>query len=312
MPTPELNKVLDRIYSKENAKALIQLSSPLLIELVNFSTNLLGRCQCFARNGENIDIAPIILFQHIIEIADGIEVLLSNVCCNAAIPNIRALFEAINSLEYIVEKDFEQRSLSWLCCYLLNRKNDLEKYDATTQKGKDLEKAYFDQFNIDNILTNSGLSIDPDLAEINLILASPQIAFYVDEYKAIKRREKKSPNWFHFFSGPQNRRDLSTHLKHSAEYSLLYGKWSSIAHATNLHDYFTSTAQGQSAFWSIRNPESFKDIAVFTALFFIRAIRVMKEKYRNEEDLSTWYKTEIKPKLDALYNSVIKIVPVDV
>ena len=84
------------------------------------------------------------LFLNIIETADGLEVLFSNSCSNSAIPLLRSLFEAVNSLEYILEKDFEKRSLSWLVCYLINRRKELEKFDISTQKGKDLEKAFSD------------------------------------------------------------------------------------------------------------------------------------------------------------------------
>jgi len=136
------------------------------------------------------------------------------------------------------------------------------------------------------------------------MLNSAQLSFYVNEYK----KAKKHPEWFSMFSGPRNRRELSKYLNRSAEYSMLYGKWSSVSHAADLHRFLTSNTNGKPAFWCIRNPESLQETANYTVVFTLRAIRLMKDKYRSQEDISKWYKEEILEKWHSLADLKIKVV----
>ena len=141
MPTEPLEALLYRDLSKVAAKEIIGIASPLLQELVNYSTNVFRRCETSTTGNENEDVAVLMLYLHIIEIVDGIEVLISQSCPAPAEPLVRSAFEALLSIEYILEADYVQRSLSWLSIYAHNRLKFYESLDPANPKGQDFQKA---------------------------------------------------------------------------------------------------------------------------------------------------------------------------
>ena len=144
MPTEPLKTVLDRDLSRVAVKQSLPIVSPLLQELVNYSTHALIRCATSATGARkrDEDIAVLVLYRHIIEMTDGIEVLLSQGCSVPAIPLLRSSFEALLSLQYILESESEygQRSLAWLVGYVHERVDTYEHLDPETNKGGATQK----------------------------------------------------------------------------------------------------------------------------------------------------------------------------
>jgi len=103
MPTDEFRPMLERAEVVREAQPIIEVACPLLRELVNASGAAFQRCQGapINRGGENEDLAPTILYRHMIELVDGIEVLFASSCVQAAVPPVRATFEASLALKYI-------------------------------------------------------------------------------------------------------------------------------------------------------------------------------------------------------------------
>ena len=99
MPTKELESVLHREISKAIASPIIAIASPLLQELVNYSTWAYMRCAT-STSEEYVDRAPLTLFLHVIEMTDSIEVLITQSCPSPAFPLLRSSFEALLFLEY--------------------------------------------------------------------------------------------------------------------------------------------------------------------------------------------------------------------
>jgi hypothetical protein len=146
VPTKPLEPILYRELSEVEAKEFIDIASSLLQELVNYGTNALVRCATSVSGKVDEDIAILALYRHIIEMTDGIEVLVSQSCAIPAIPLSRSSFEASLSMEYILEKDAEyiRRSLAWLVGYVHKRLDMYERFDPSTSKGQEF-KRLFDQ-----------------------------------------------------------------------------------------------------------------------------------------------------------------------
>ncbi len=109
MPTEPLKKLLDRDLRKVEAKNLIEISCQILKEIVNYGTNVFGRCES-GRRPENIKnipeeghIAILLLYLHVIEMIDGIEVLLSQSVVIPSQTQLRSAFEAFLQLEWLVK-----------------------------------------------------------------------------------------------------------------------------------------------------------------------------------------------------------------
>jgi hypothetical protein len=305
MPTEEFRKFLDREFSKAAVKPITDLASPLLQELVNSGLMAFRRCEVEAaeKNRPNEDVAAFVLFRHIIEMADGVEVLVSNSCGTAAIPTLRAEFEASLSLSYLLESsdDYVRRSLSWLCGHIHNAIEAREKLDPGTPKGKDYAELYDKDFagvaeKLTDKAPNKALADEVDA--LKRMLQGEQLASVEAEYArlSVKRR---FPEWFSLFGGPPNRAELALRLGRGAEYRFLYGDYSGVAHGTDVSRYITRL-KGQAAYDAVRRPDELQQVAALAALFLIRAIRQMIGQFRRGENLERWYVREVRPLLRQL------------
>ena len=149
MPTEEPKKLLDREFSSRAARPITDIASPLLRELVNAGLMVFLRCETEAANkgGENEDVTALVLYRHMIELTDGIEVLVLQGCGTAAIPLLRSEFEASLGLSYLVEdiKVYVQR-LSWLVANVHAGIKARQLLEPGTQSGKEYAQSYRDEF----------------------------------------------------------------------------------------------------------------------------------------------------------------------
>jgi hypothetical protein len=298
MPSGEFKQLLEREFSKAAAKPITDISSPLLQELVNSALMALRRCDVEAseKGKENEDIAAFALFRHIIEMGDGVEVLISNGCGTAAIPLLRSMFEGSLGLSYLLESDelYVQRSLSWFCCHLHDAIQMREVHDPTTAKGKEYLDLYEKDFApiLAGPRDRSANTVAAESADgLRAILTTAQLAPIEAEYNASKRR---NPEWFCLFGGPPNRFELAKRLELGAAYRFLYSDFSGVAHGTDMSRYL-SGLNGRPAFDGVRRPNELQQAAMLGAVLLVKAIRQMIERFRRGEDIGHWYVREVQP-----------------
>ena len=121
MPTEPHPNVLYRELATVQVKELKPSPTKLLQEIVNFGTNAFVRCfsSVDPEDEENIHLAPFALYRQILELTDGIEILVSAGAPMAAPPLLRNSFEALLGLEFMLEdrSHYVARSLAWLTGY---------------------------------------------------------------------------------------------------------------------------------------------------------------------------------------------------
>src|SRR5437867_3977639 len=105
MPTEPLDDLLSRELAKEDATQINSIASPLLIELVNYATQMIGRCAPLCSRESSQDIPLILLYRHLTEMVDGVQVLLADSSPVPAFLLVRSAFEALLAMDYILEAD---------------------------------------------------------------------------------------------------------------------------------------------------------------------------------------------------------------
>jgi len=295
VPTKPLQSILYRELSKVEAKEIIDIASPLLQELVNYATNALVRCAS-SISGEagknNHYIAILTLYRHIIEMTDGIEVLISQSCAIPAIPLLRSSFEALLSMEYILEKDAEyiRRSLAWLITWAHQRSDMYARLDPSTSKGQEFKRLCDQDETLSRVKMPLPSKVQKAINNLQSIISKPHLKDVEKEYSS----HTKTRNWYRLFGGPPNLRALAVHLKHGAHYDSLYRQWSTTAHAQELFPV-ARNGKGQAAIGKIRNPEEMKRVANFASSFIIKATRLILGKLREgEPNFDTWYIREVR------------------
>jgi hypothetical protein len=285
VPTEPLESILYRDLSKVQAKPIIEIASPLLQELVNYSTNALVRCATSATGGVDEDIAVLALYRHIIEMTDAIEVLISQSCATPAIPLVRSSFEALLSMEYILESDqhYVRRSLSWLVCYVHERLDMYERLDSSTTKGDEFKRSLASDTIASSVELPAVARIRELQQNLQVLLAKPHLEPIESAFKSHKRR----PKWYQLFSGPSNLRELARHMNRSAQYDFLYRDWSRIVHA---RDALSFIARGR-----LRDSSEIKTVTNFVRYFLFEATRMVLAKFRPGENIGPWYIREVEP-----------------
>jgi len=221
MTTKPLETILYRELSKVEAKDIIEIASPLLQELVNYSTNAYARCATSTSGSEDEDAAILTLYLHIIEMTDGVEVLVSQSCPVPAIPLVRSSFEALLSIKYILEADYVRRSLSWLVDYAHKRLTFYYEFmDPSTNRGKAFQKALraHEYEEMQNLPLPPQIEVQQRIANLQDFLAKPHIQPVEAEFQNFKRQYKRRPNWYELFGGPgRSLYELARYLKREVD-----------------------------------------------------------------------------------------------
>jgi hypothetical protein len=76
------------------AGPVVAVAGPALTEIVNFATTVAARCIEAARPEPHVDVAPLVLFLHAIEMTDGLQILISQSATGPALVTARSLLGA--------------------------------------------------------------------------------------------------------------------------------------------------------------------------------------------------------------------------
>lgn len=301
MPTQPLESILYRDLAKAKAQGLIEIASPLLCELVNYGTNALVRCATSTTGEKNEDLAVLSLYRHILEMTDGVKILVSDACAVPAIPLVRSTFEALLSIEYIIETeaDYVRRSLSWLVAYVYDQLKVYESLDASTERGERFQEALNEDSSVQDIEMPPQALVQERIDRLQNLLSEPQFEEIVEEYESLRSPKR----WYRLFGGPSNRRELAHHLDKSAIYDFLYRRWSSVSHAHDFSPFILRTGDGEGVIRPIRDPAELKNVANFSATFMLTATRKLIGKFRPGEDLRRWYEDEVRPLYVPIFRS---------
>lgn len=305
MPTKPFEPLLYREFQKAAAKEIIDIASPMLQEIVNYSTNAFQRCQSSSKGSPDEDLPVLVSYLHMIEMTDGIEVHISQSCPIPAIPLLRSSFEALLAINYILEADYKRRAFAWLVDYVHDRLAAYEMFDPAHPRGKD----FFAILAADEISQYMKLPSFPDLPQaiLNLqsLLNKPNYQIAEAEYQSLKKARKRKPNWYSLFGGPSNLRELARHVGRGAQYDILYRYWSRITHAGDLSRYLTRTSKGSPSFKPLRNTEDIKLVSSIAASLILDATHKVLVKFRSGEEASygEWYMKEVRNRFLSLVSN---------
>lgn len=113
MATSPPSKLLDRDFSKAEAREQIDAAVPLLEEVVNYGLAVFARCSV-RPDGRDENAAILLPFHHLLEMIDGVQVLVAAAAPIPARLPLRSAFEALLAIEYITQADTVRRAYAYL------------------------------------------------------------------------------------------------------------------------------------------------------------------------------------------------------
>lgn len=295
MPTDAVETVLNRDLSRVAAKGQIATATALLTELVNEGTCVFRRCEASSA-GDLADTPALMLYLHMLEMVDGVQVLVAESCVAPAIPLVRSTYEGSLSIEYILEADTERRALSWLAAHAQSGVQVNERFDAATTEGKKYQAICAADSTTSSIdFAKLAPVAATKIAEYRSLLGRAEFAPILTELRRVSTPKGRYPKWFSLFGGPNNLRELARSLKSEGQYLTLYGHWSRVSHA---EDYARFARRGNATDPTvrlIRDSSQMAEIVGFAASFMLRATRLVLAKFRPSENIAVWYLREVKP-----------------
>lgn len=298
MPTEPYKPLLNRDMSKVLPKVVIDFVSPLLQETINFATQVYQRCQT-SKEGKPDEAYPsLAVYLHIIQMSDSIDVLISNGCAESASLLLRSAFEARLALEYMLEKNIKQRAISWMVKNIIGRIEELENFDPTHPKGKEFRNT-FEREGIGKIAT---FPVIPNLSDairkLKENLEKPGYAEAYVEYTAMVKKGRKYPEWYSFFNGPKNLKELAEYQKQGYVYQTFYASWSRMSHVKDAAHLTLLLEDRTNVLGPIRNPMNSIHIGARALSVLLETTKLMINKYRPYESskFDNWYGKEVRDK----------------
>jgi hypothetical protein len=303
MPTDPLPWLLDRDLSKVAAKEVIELTSSLLTEIANYGTTVFGRCMASAKGEPNEDLATLLLYLHVVEMTDGIQVLVGECCPTPAEPLLRSAFEALLSLRYIVRDDYRHRSLAWLADYTRSRLAEYDLADSETAHGGRFREALRREGR--NIPLPENSEVRAAAAKLQPLLQSDQFREVVAEFDTLRRQRRRHPAWYSLFGGPQTLRQLAVTVQMETMFSGFYPYWSRVAHAQDARRFLGVPRDGRQGFNRLRNTAGIRQLASLATSVFLDGTQALLGHFRPDEKvLGKWYKAEVQVPYMALSGPV--------
>lgn len=291
--------ILNRDVARAQIAEVRDLCSPVLEHVIDNGVRIFERCSHTAQDGdENLGI--LFPFHHLLEMADGVHILLDDSAVAASHPLLRAMFEALLGIKYVLEENTDRRALAYVVADVKSRIRLYEQMDPATEIGK--------QFGAETGLRPEDGFPFPDVekireakANLGQMLSRKPFVEIADQFDELRATRGRMPAWYAVDNGPRNLRELSRHLDELDNYDVLYRQWSKTTHALDLNRQLTAGTSG-AAIKVIRSAMGIETRYTFAINFVLGASRLVLQHYRPGEldQQSRWYMEEISPELNRI------------
>lgn len=274
----------------------------LLRDIANYGSNLVVR----AFNSSPKKMADVIvcgvLLKQIVAMADAVEVLLASGCGHASFLPARTAFEASIYLDWLLAGDSERRATR----YIVGNYRDERLWAARAIPGT-TEEAAFTQIaktlGLDIHAKRPTLASDANLhlAEVNRILAQPELQAIDQEFTQARKNRKRDPEWYEL-DGLASIRKVAEAVGRLPEYDFFYSKGSQVTHTGSYKDHIRFT-DGQVRFKPIRHLADVNMLLNFIVSLSLGTYMKVLKQYRPDE-LTAFSKKYIEDWQDPFQNVV--------
>lgn len=296
MPTKAPETLYSPDFTKNQLKPIFDMVEPLLKEVLQHGLVLFGKCSGLELGDENLPI--IFVYRHLLEMLDSVIVQILECAPGPAALQLRAMFEALLTVEYITcdKGKSHSRAMAYLHEMELKRRRFYMSQDPNTAEGMAYQK-----FIADDPYAKEWKGLDPKdiasrVAEIDKMLELPELQSIAVEYKRLKK--KSDPHWYSLFDGPRNIAELAKLLKKAAAYRTLYGEWSERTHSSDSIDrILMHDEKGKPYARSLRDVSEFNTAIDFAISFTVDASRLIVKHYFPDEEpaFAAWLGNEVLP-----------------
>jgi len=299
MPTEPIQDFIPRRIKDEGLLKLLNDFSELIKESVNFGSHVFKWMLDSVTGG--VENAPLFLsFRRTLELIDSISLFIKESNVDPCKIILRGILELVLNIEYILERDTEQRSMNFIVWYNHNHIKLYEKMDPNSDAGK----KYRNTIKSDKIINKMKIPDFPHekaIKNLEALLKKPKYAVAETEYQRIiqlpRRDRRRYTKWYSMNDGPTNVWELAKHVELLGLYEILYRNWSGFIHGVDIIEGILSRApDGRAEIIQIRSPRDAQIITNLTISFAIHIIRKYIKHFlpAKESEFTEWYLKEIR------------------
>lgn len=253
-----------------------------------------------ARGGdENLVILQ--TYYYILEQLDAVGLLVAAGAVEPSKLQLRAAFEALLTLEYVVQADTRRRAYAWLVVAdILERIKSWKRFDPSTDSGKSFAKLVRDEGH--GTFPRIGIVGESQVNLQEMLETDPRWTEAYGEYLRLKKKlGRRSPEWYELFGGPAGPglRSLALHLGRGAYYEIIYRLWSRRMHGTDVVQRVKpGSGPGKMLIEPRRYAGDIDTVLNYTISFGLLATRLVVHHYLPQQcmDVAKWYVANIQTK----------------
>ncbi len=299
MPTPPVKTLYDPDLTTEQVRPFTDLVVPLLTEVLHYGIALFARCS-YRPEGEDENLVILLAYRYLLEMLDAVIILIKQCAPAPAGLQLRSLFEALLTIEYVTESksDVRRRAFAYLYEVELKRKQFYLSQDVSSPEGKAfLRRIANDPYSKEWKPARDQAALKNRLDEIEKIMSTPEMRQVEEEYKKTRKVIGRRPKWHALYEGPKTIQELADRLRRPATYEILYKAWSERVHSSDAVDRILTHNDCGPAVRGLRDPSELNTATDFAITFSIDAARRLIQYYRHAEEpaFDKWLLEEIMP-----------------
>lgn len=301
MKEKEFKRIIDREKHEGDVKQYFSKHIDLLIDLVNYGSNLIPRSYD-SSNKKLEDIIVIgVLLKQVVSMIDAIEILISKGAVGAAHLQARAAYEASLYIDWILKEETEKKVKYYYVSNLRNQRLWALRFIRGTREKETFSETFAD---LEEYIKHTDLETiekqaEEELPKIDEILSKDSWNDINREFEKRKRKTGTEPYWYKML-GVTSIRRLAKEVGRLAEYDLYYSKSSEVMHAASYRDH-VQFAKGTAIFEPIRQLKELHNLFRFCTSVALASYKSILKHYRTGE-LENFARKYVKDWREAFLN----------
>jgi hypothetical protein len=279
-----LDSIIDRDIAKASAKEAYAETNELLIDLVNYGSNLIAR----AFDQSTKKLPDIIIIGHFAKSAisalDSIQIGFNEASYLSVKLAIRALLEASFQLEWLLQGDTEKRAKQFHVSLLRQKKLTNDLYMGSLPGSKQLFTSFTNRGFSDPAASLGSLAaaVTHQNNAIDNALSSPEYLAINQEFQRTAQNDFDK-HWYSLFGGPRSIKQLADSINKTVEYKVFYSNYSQFMHSSHFETNITFEDTSV-VFENIRNLDNILPDLNFACSLIFRVYRWITQKYLPSEE----------------------------
>lgn len=283
MKEKEFKLILDREKHENDVKQHFSKHIDLLIDLVNYGSNLIPRSYDSSNKKLKDIIIIIVLLKQVVLMIDAVEILISKGAVGAAHLQARAAYEASLYIDWILKGETERKAKYYYVSNLRNQRlwalrliRGTREQETFSESFADLEE-YIKHTDLETIEKQA----EEERSKIDEILSKDSWNDINIEFEERRKKSGTEPYWYKML-GITSIRRLAKEVGRLAEYDLYYSKSSEVMHAASYKEH-VQFSKGGVVFEPIRQLGEIHNLLRFATIVAISSYRSILKHYRTGE-----------------------------